>query len=126
MSGRSRPVCHNRTPQQAGEPKGQVGSGPDSEHSQLLGNAAMAARLPPAEPEAFPFQNELEALFGVSFGGLGVSLGDPRPAAVGATAFTDGNCIVFGETQPDKQTVAHELIHVLQSGGGSAEQVEST
>lgn len=72
---------------------------------------------------ALPFQAEMEAAFGQDFSNVRVIQGDPHQlGAMGAHAVTDGQRIVL-PPNPSKETVAHELAHVVQdrdsaAGGG--------
>ena len=71
----------------------------------------------------------MESRLGRDFGGVRVHSGAPAAAAtqaVGAKAFTVGNDMFFGagryrpETDGGKRLLAHELVHTVQQGGGSA------
>ncbi len=66
-----------------------------------------------------PYRAEMESRFGADFSGVqsfaGRGLDD-----LGALAATRGEQVVFQSASPDRQTVAHELTHVLQSRQGLA------
>ena len=76
-----------------------------------------------------PTRDFFESRFNTDFNGVRVHTG-PRAAraahAVKARAFTLGSDIVFGEGQyrpaarSGRQLLAHELVHVIQQGGGQA------
>lgn len=64
-----------------------------------------------------PYRAEMESRFGTDFSSVqsfsGRGLDD-----LGALAATRGEQVVFQSASPDRQTVAHELTHVLQSRQG--------
>lgn len=89
-----------------------------------IGNAERAARL----AENFPFQEEMEALFGEDFSNVEVVFGATRATdALGTQAATQGERIQFASSSPDKEVVAHELAHVVQQrhSGGATSGVSS-
>jgi hypothetical protein len=61
----------------------------------------------------------MEHAFGHDFSGVkartGVAAGLPE---LGALAAAEGETIAFAETSPSRETVAHELTHVVQARGG--------
>ncbi len=71
---------------------------------------------------AIPFREQMEAGFGVDFGGVRAHT-DGRAAAasrsIGAAAYTMGDDVVFGAA-PTPALVAHELAHVVQQKAGAA------
>lgn len=69
-----------------------------------------------------PFRSEMEQRFGEDFSDVRVFFGKTAEMdAIGAEAAARGQVVVFAATNPDKETVAHELTHVVQArrGGGS-------
>jgi hypothetical protein len=67
--------------------------------------------------QAVPYKSEMEGKFGMSFDDVKTySGGQAKSAAkgLGAEAFTYGNQIAFKHDKPSKDTVAHELTHVIQ------------
>jgi hypothetical protein len=95
-----------------------TGQGPGSDPG---GSFDQATKGPLGE---LPFRDELEASFGMDLGFIEVHLGGPDAAAglssLGATGAAAGDVVVFDTATPDKDTVAHEVTHVLQQGGGVA------
>ncbi len=62
-----------------------------------------------------PFRGEMERAFGQDFSGVRSHTGQRAEMdSLGAHAATNGEKIAFGSSAPDKQTVAHELTHVVQ------------
>ncbi|GEM_PF-3417295 len=93
---------------------------------------------PPADPqgafddgtdgggERLPFKEEMEAAFGEDFSGVQVHLGQGGPMAdLGASAAAQGETVVFADANPSKETVAHELTHVVQARGSGGEGVQA-
>jgi hypothetical protein len=85
---------------------------------------------PPAGPpagggEPLPFRAEMEAAFGQDFGSVQVQLGVSSLGALGAHAATAGERVLFASARPDRQTVAHELTHVVQARRGQPDQVRA-
>ncbi|MFH1462776.1 MAG: DUF4157 domain-containing protein [Pseudomonadota bacterium] len=74
-----------------------------------------------------PFKTEMEASFSEDFSDVGAFMGQDAPlAGMGARAAAQGEDVAFASTSPDRETVAHELTHVVQSrrgGGQMASQV---
>ncbi len=73
---------------------------------------------------ALPFQSEMEQSFGADLSGVKVYAdGNAKQATekLGAQAYVMGDRIAFNTATPDRNTVAHELTHVLQhTGAGGA------
>lgn len=72
---------------------------------------------------ALPYRDEMQARFGADFGGVAAHVGRDL-SALHAHAATQGETVVFASATPDRETVAHELTHVLQArqgrdGGGA-------
>lgn len=110
-----------------------------SQWHQALGNRAVARIMRAAtveqtetEPaEAFrhatstsarevPFRGEMEQAFGVSFAGVKSYQGNATSEGLnllGAEAAAFGNQVAFNSSNPSRETVAHELTHVVQQGG---------
>jgi outer membrane protein OmpA-like peptidoglycan-associated protein len=84
-----------------------------------LGAAGSGRPLPDGLRESFAPR------LGQDLRGVRVHTDDPRPARVGAAAFTVGGDIVFGpgqfrpETTPGRRLLAHELIHAVQQAAAS-------
>lgn len=138
---------HSRSPTQTPEGFGAIDMSPEGLHDQSLGNSERAARLglgggdnTPAlsdlnvedwmnEPEAsdvehapLPYKSELERGFGADLSGVTVRLGAREELdAQGAEATADGDALSFASTHPDRELVAHEVAHLVQSRehGGS-------
>jgi hypothetical protein len=71
-----------------------------------------AARGPGGE---VPYRAEMEAAFGRSFRGVIAHTGAEEACdGLQARAYAVGETIVFASASPDRETVAHELTHVLQ------------
>lgn len=73
-----------------------------------------------------PYRAEMEAKFGTSFGGVQAHTGAEASAAskaLGAEAFTFGSQVGFRDEAPSRETVAHELTHVVQQGTRGAGSV---
>lgn len=99
-------------------------SAPMMQRVQRHGNAAMQERLRQRQPTlsegavALPFRAEMEAAFGEDLGDIAVLLGAAEEAgALGAEAAAGDEAIVFRDAQPTRETVAHELAHILQARG---------
>ena len=87
------------------------------------GDAASEGFRGPAQE--VPYRAEMEQSFGADFGGV-QAYTNPRAAAasreLGAHAYAVGNQVAFNSPSPDKATVAHELTHVMQHGGGAVQR----
>ena len=78
-------------------------------------NSSDAATAQRSTRDRFPFQSQMEALFGENFGDLDVVTGRQRDTeAAGGLAFQEGEQVVFGAPSPTPDIVAHELAHVVQ------------
>lgn len=119
---------------------GQVGGAGQAGRRGRMGNAAVQDQLrqegklgSPADawrvatsgsPAPLPFQAELEATMGVDLSGVEAHLGTPEAkqglGVLQAEAATIGKVMAFVEPNPSKETVAHEVAHVGQAGGGQA------
>jgi hypothetical protein len=99
--------------------------GPMNGPIQRAGGGAVATADPGAAfdaaasgaPGELPFRGELQSRFGADFSSVQVYTGRDL-SALGARAATRGEQVAFAAATPDKQTVAHELAHVLQSRQG--------
>ena len=69
------------------------------------------------------YATQLESGFGEDFSNVQVVTGQAAPlASMNARAAAQGDTVVFGDSSPDKETVAHELTHVVQQrNAGSTE-----
>ncbi|MEZ4358828.1 MAG: DUF4157 domain-containing protein [Kofleriaceae bacterium] len=66
-----------------------------------------------------PFREELQPLLGADLSRVPVHAGPNAQAAatqLGAHAYAVDGAIVLGDAAPDKELVAHELVHALQAG----------
>ena len=75
-----------------------------------------------------PFQKEMEAAFQADFSHVQAytkGAAADACAAMGAKAYTVGNQIAFRDANPTKETVAHELAHVIQQGGAGQRLVQA-
>ena len=69
-------------------------------------------------PGELPYRDEMQAHLGADFSSVQAYTGRDL-TALGASAATRGEQVVFASSSPDRQTVAHELTHVVaQRGGG--------
>ncbi|HNC96244.1 MAG TPA: DUF4157 domain-containing protein, partial [Myxococcota bacterium] len=69
-----------------------------------------------------PHRREMESAFGQSFSDVRAYTGAKANQAaegMGASAFTLGTDVAFQSANPSKQTVAHELTHVVQQRNGT-------
>jgi hypothetical protein len=63
-----------------------------------------------------PYQADMQRAFGERFDDVAVYLGRAESLApLGVDAATRGEAIVFAESSPERETVAHELAHVVQN-----------
>ena len=106
--------------------KSADGSGPAPANVQATVDRARAGGGAPLSPET---RADMEGRLGRDFGGVRVHSGGAAAAAaqaVGAKAFTVGNDVFFGagrygpQTDGGRRLLAHELVHTVQQGGGSA------
>ena len=71
-----------------------------------------------------PHRGEMEQAFGRSFANVQAYTGDRSAAAglgaLGAAAAAHGEKVAFKSSNPDRETVAHELTHVVQQSGGAS------
>ena len=65
-----------------------------------------------------PHKAEMESAFGTDFSGVKSHTSPEATGAMGAQAYASGNDVVFGDSNPSKHLVAHELTHVLQQKQG--------
>lgn len=108
---------------------------------QTIGNQAVAQifRSAQKEPEVdsaqafkhatsgggreIPYRQEMESHFGTSFQNVKAYAGGKAQHgmdALGAEAAAFSNKVAFRTANPSKETVAHELTHVIQQGGHEA------
>jgi hypothetical protein len=72
-----------------------------------------------------PYQQDMESAFGQDFSGVKAHFGQEGPmSAIGARAAASGERVVFGENNPDRRVVAHELAHVVQQRNVGARGVQ--
>lgn len=68
-----------------------------------------------------PYKKDMEGAFSADFSSVTAFTGQKGPAdAMGAVAATQGEKMVFADSTPDKETVAHEAAHVVQSRNGQS------
>jgi hypothetical protein len=68
-----------------------------------------------------PHRAEMQQRFGADFSSVRAHLGQAEAlGALGAEAATRQETIAFGQSAPDRETVAHELTHVMQHRRGGA------
>lgn len=78
-----------------------------------------------------PFRAELERSFGEPLAGVRAHLGERELLeGLGGEAAADGEVIAFRDAAPSRETVAHEVAHVVQArsgrgGGGAGAEVEA-
>ncbi|HEY5934755.1 MAG TPA: DUF4157 domain-containing protein [Kofleriaceae bacterium] len=103
-------------------------SGPlQSRRIQRDGSGEVAARDPHAAfesatagaPAEIPFRAEMQSRLGADFSSVKAYTGRDL-APLGARAATRGEQVAFSSASPDKETIAHELTHVLQARQGRA------
>ena len=86
--------------------------------SRHSGPLASRMRTPPA---ALPYRAELENQFGRSLDGIEVHVGESAAVqGLGARGAAEGDVVAFADAAPDRETVAHEVTHVLQARSGNA------
>ncbi|MEJ7599457.1 MAG: DUF4157 domain-containing protein [Kofleriaceae bacterium] len=66
-----------------------------------------------------PFRDEMQHRLGADFSGVKAYTGRDL-STLGARAATRGEQVAFSAASPDKETIAHELTHVVQSRQGRA------
>ncbi len=87
--------------------------------------AEMIERATSGTPDPLPYQSALEGRLGRSLSHVEAYSGPDVVTVLqtlDALAASVGNMILFATSQPDIGTVAHEVVHVLQSGGRSASE----
>jgi len=68
-----------------------------------------------------PYRKEMESAFGQHFADVRAWVGRREPMMLlGANAATRGTEVVFGDSSPSKEVVAHELAHVVQNRSSRA------
>ena len=124
--------AHTGPNQQSGGPAARRDNAQD-----LIGNAAMLQHIRkqgrgPAAAEGeeveLPYRTEMEEAFGEDLSGVESFSGPKSTAsnnAIGAEAFAQVDQIVFGKQTPSKDTVAHEVAHVLQHRRGDEDGVHA-
>jgi hypothetical protein len=80
------------------------------------GKISLTHRIPSATAMPLPYRGEMESAFGHDFSGVEVSR-TTREALGGAGGMAQGESVAFAGT-PSKETVAHELAHVVQHREG--------
>lgn len=118
---------HARRAHQARTARPSAPAAPSADH----GNAAAAASLEPVDrvqggglldamlaegsPGGLPYQVDLERAFGEDLSDVQVVTGAKDTlAGLGARAAAFGELVAFADVNPDKETVAHEIAHVVQ------------
>jgi outer membrane protein OmpA-like peptidoglycan-associated protein len=116
------PIAPKPAPKATG-PAGQSGASAQGQSAEVLRAFTQATG---GAGSAVPYQDEMESSFGASFGGVQAHLGQSGVQGAGANALTQDEVMAFGSGSPDRETVAHELTHVLQArnaGGGGSDRV---
>jgi len=117
------PVRSRRRPQSApSAPSSGAESMQASPAPQSNAQAVQALQQADGTPGALPYQAELEARFDEDLGGVSAIFGAVEALeSVGADAAAVDEQVLFADTNPDLELVAHEVAHVLQArNGGSA------
>lgn len=84
--------------------------------SELMGGAFGNAFAQERLRSAFPYQQEAEAAFGEDLSDLEVHTGQGGDMdAIDAEASAEGDVLRFSDTDPDKETVMHEVAHAVQA-----------
>lgn len=86
--------------------------------SSGLEGEALAGARDGAAPTALPFRAELEASFGADLSEVRAWLGVDL-SAIDARAAASGSELYFEASNPSREQVAHELVHVLQQHSGA-------
>lgn len=88
---------------------------PDTSDVDHLAAAIAADLVPTSPPVELPFRSHLEQTFGTSFSGVRAHVGEAAALAPhGARGAAWDETIVFADTEPTLDVVAHELAHVEQ------------
>lgn len=88
---------------------GAAGDDPQADFSDATGGAGGPV----------PYQAEMERSFGEDFSSVQAHTGQAAPMkSMGAKAAASGDSVAFAEENPSRETVAHELTHVVQNRGG--------
>lgn len=106
--------------QQATPAKASADSTPQSSGQDA--GAAFGEAMSQGMAIELPFQQEMEGFFGMSFDDVEAIVDSGSLASMGAEAAADGETVVFSTPNPDKQTVVHELTHVVQTRGGGGKR----
>jgi 2-polyprenyl-6-methoxyphenol hydroxylase-like FAD-dependent oxidoreductase len=125
-AARQRPPAERSTSAPGALQRAVAAPGSASPHElrllQRAGGNRAVQRLVDGPPTAggsasrLPFQADMERSFGQDFSNVEVRLGREREmAAIGAQAATRGEQVTFATRNPTKETVAHELTHVVQN-----------
>ena len=85
---------------------------------EIYGNAAAQEALTTGSAGSLPYLAEMQAAFGTDFSDVRAVFGADLES-IGASAAADGTLVAFAEANPDRETVAHELTHVVQARGTS-------
>jgi len=72
------------------------------------------------EGTKLPYKDEMEQAFGADLSHVKVHVSKEATEALNAEAFTVGSDVVFEQPSPPKETVAHEVAHVVQQSEGVA------
>ena len=95
------------------------GSGPSGSDPQGSFDAATSG-----SGGQVPYLSQMSAAFGTDFSSVSSHTGQGDAlSGMGASAAAQGETVAFADSSPSKQTVAHELTHVVQSrqGGGGVQ-----
>jgi len=90
-------------------------------------NPSIAAAIDGARgggsPLAEPVRSDMEQHLGADLSAVRIHTGPDATAlnrSVSARAFTSGNDVFLSRSSPDRELLAHELVHVTQQAGGTA------
>jgi hypothetical protein len=111
----------SRMLEQAGRQQGAGGGHQQTAPAPVQRSAVHDVLSGSGQPLAAPIKEEMEARLGADFSHVRVHAGDAASASaaeVGARAYTSGDHVVIGNGGADKQTLAHELTHVIQQCQG--------
>lgn len=93
-----------------------------SHGSRDLSPGGAFGRATAGSPGALPYQAEMEQAFGRSFSHVRAHVGGKAQrdglSAIDANAAARGDVVCFSEATPSKETVGHELAHVVQGSMG--------
>ncbi len=97
----------------------QASSGAPSAPPSSTPDDPLASRMG-AAPVSLPYLAEMEESFGEDLSGVEAWLGETdQMDRLAAQAASSQEVVVFRDSDPSRETVAHEVAHILQARGGS-------